>query len=62
MKKGNLTPKERKRLARLKHELRKLNAVACKHDLQESFAAAGDKLNSRWFNKSKEIERLTLKS
>lgn len=58
MKKGNLTPKERKRLARLRRELTEMDALAYKHDLDEDWAVAGDRLNSRYEQTSKEVNRL----
>lgn len=56
--KNNLTPRERKRLARLKREVEELNDLGYKHDGDDGWGVAGERLNSRWYNKRKEIERL----
>lgn len=58
MKKGNLSPKDRKRLARLKCEMRKMNDWAYKHDLDESRALAGERLNTRYEAAANEVKRL----
>lgn len=59
MKKGNLTPKDRKRLARLKREMEEMETLAYKHDLDESWAVAGEKLNTRYWQKANEVKRLS---
>ncbi len=59
MKKGNLPPKERKRLARLKKELYELGELAYKLDGNDGYEY-GDRLNDRYNAKDKEINRLKL--
>jgi hypothetical protein len=53
------TTKERKKISRLKREIEELELLAYKHDMDESFSIAGDKLNSRYKNKVKELKMLS---
>lgn len=57
MKKGNLSPKQRKRLARLKRELNELTDLAYKLDGNEY---DDQRLNDRYNAKDKEATRLEL--
>lgn len=56
--KSNLSAKNRKKIARLKRELQDMERIAFKHDLDEDFQIAGEKLNSRFENKFNELKKL----
>ena len=56
--KTNQTAKIRKKIARLKREMQDMERIASKHDFDEDFATAGEKLNSRYENKHNELKRL----
>jgi len=54
-----LSPKDRKRLARLRREVAEMDAAGYKHDGDESWVVAGERLNNRYFNAINQIKRLT---
>ncbi len=59
--KSNIPVKDRKKIARLERELNELAELAYKHDLDEDFMVAGEKLNSRYENKYNELKILKSK-
>ncbi len=58
MKKGNLSVRNRKRLARLKRQIKEIEEMGYKHDLDESWFIAGERNNNRYSAAVKEVNEL----